>query len=113
MALSNVFVHHVFFRMKNPGSAEDRAALAAGLRKLSRLELIRDFHIGVPAGTSRNVVDNSYGISWLVFFATAEDQDKYQAHPIHLEFVSECSRLWETVTVYDVIDAAAASSTNQ
>jgi hypothetical protein len=105
MSLSSSFVHHVFFRLKNPASSEDRAALVAGLKTLAKLDLIIDHHIGVPAGTRRAVVDNAYGVSWLVIFGTAEDQDSYQTHEKHLEFVKTCSHLWEKVTVYDSIKA--------
>ena len=105
MTLSNSFVHHVFFRLKNPSSSEDRTALVAGLKALAVPDLITGHHIGIPAGTSRDVVDNAYAVSWLVIFATAADQDAYQTHPIHLEFVKTCSHLWEKVTVYDSIGA--------
>ena len=102
MALNNIFVHHVFFWLNNPG---DRPALVAGLQKLSKVKTIRQFHIGVPAATSRGVIDNTYSVSWMLLFDNAADQDSYQVDPIHLEFVKECSALWNKVVVYDTIDA--------
>jgi len=96
-----MFVHHVYFWLDNPDRAEDRAALIAGLRKLSTVGTIRQFHIGVPAATSREVIDNSYSVSWMLVFDTPEDQDSYQTDPIHLKFVKECSFLWNKVVVYD------------
>ncbi|HXB96351.1 MAG TPA: Dabb family protein [Puia sp.] len=104
MALSNVFVHHVYFWLANPDSREDHAALIAGLKKLSSAPTILEFHIGQPASTNREVIDTSYALSWLVLFATPEDQDSYQTDPIHLQFVKECSRLWDKVVVFDSID---------
>ncbi|HEX9514352.1 MAG TPA: Dabb family protein [Puia sp.] len=104
MSQSNKFVHHVYFWLKNPGSREDLAALIAGLRKLSKVATIRQFHIGQPAGTNRDVIDTSYAVSWLVLFDTAEDQASYQTDPIHLQFVEECSPLWSKVVVYDSVD---------
>jgi hypothetical protein len=104
MPLSNMFIHHVYFWLANPDSREDHAALVAGLRKLSACSTIRDCHIGQPAGTDRKVIDTSYAVSWLVLFATAEDQDSYQTDPIHLQFVKECSPLWNKVVVFDSID---------
>jgi Stress responsive A/B Barrel Domain len=103
MALSNSFVHHVYFWLKNPGSTEDRAALTAGLQGLTTIGTIKESHIGRPAGTSRDVIDASYALSWLALFATAEDQDSYQTDPIHLQFVKECAHLWSKVVVYDSI----------
>ncbi|MBN9379217.1 MAG: Dabb family protein [Chitinophagaceae bacterium] len=99
-----MFIHHVYFWLKNPGSVEDRDALIAGLRKLSKVSTIREFHIGVPAGTNRDVIDTSYSVSWMLKFDTPEDQDSYQTDSIHLQFVKECSSLWNKVVVYDSID---------
>jgi hypothetical protein len=99
-----MFIHHVYFWLKNTGSVTDRDALIAGLRKLSKVKTIREFHIGVPAGTSRDVIETSYSVSWMLKFDTPEDQDSYQGDPIHLQFVKECSPLWSKVIVYDSID---------
>ena len=104
MPLSNIFLHHVYFWLKNPGSKEDRALLIAGLKKLSKTPSIKDFHIGQPAGTDREVIVRSYAVSWLVLFETAADQDSYQIDPIHLRFVEEYSSLWSKVVIYDSID---------
>ena len=100
-----MFVHHVYFWLNNPDSPEDRVALIAGLRKLSAVSTIRQFHIGVPAATNRDVIDNSYSVSWMLHFDTPEEQESYQVDPIHLQFVKECSSLWEKVVVYDSVDA--------
>lgn len=101
----NKFIHHVYFWLKNPDSKEDKAKLIAGLKKLSAVKTIKWFHIGVPAGTSREVIDGSYSISWCTMFDNGPDQDSYQTDPIHLKFVEECSSLWTKVIVYDSIDA--------
>lgn len=76
-----------------------------GLRKLSSVKTIREFHIGRPANTDRVVIERSYSISWFVVFSNPEDQDRYQTDPIHLQFVEECSYLWSKVVVHDSIDA--------
>lgn len=95
------FSHHVFFWLKDRGNLEDRAKLVACLQRLAHAPMIRRYQIGIPAGTPRDVVDNSYDVSWLIFFDGKADQDAYQAAPIHLRFVEDCSRLWEQVAVYD------------
>jgi hypothetical protein len=102
--VTDVFIHHVFFWLNNPDSKEDLAALLAGLHKLKTVETIRRCHIGVPAATNRDVIDNSYAVSWMAIFDNAADQDSYQIDPIHLKFVEECSHLWTKVVVYDTID---------
>lgn len=100
----NIFVHHVYFWLKNPESKEDKNKLIEGLKKLSAVKTIKSFHIGQPAGTNREVIERSYAISWLVMFNNAADQDSYQSDPIHLKFVDECAHLWSKVIVYDSID---------
>ena len=82
----------------------ERNQLIEGLKKLSAVTTIRNFHIGKPASTNRNVIDSSYSISWLLLFDNKEDQDSYQTDPIHLKFVEECSHLWSKVVVYDTVD---------
>ena len=102
--MKNIFVHHVYFWLKNPGNQEDLDKLVAGLKRLSAVKTIKQFHIGKPAGTKRDVIDTSYAASWLAFFDNKADQDSYQADAIHLKFVEDCSFLWEKVIVYDSVD---------
>ena len=99
-----MFIHHVYFWLKNAGSKEDKTKLVEGLKKLSKLKTIKEYYIGQPAATRREVIDSSYDVSWLLFFDNAADQDSYQTDPIHLKFVEECSSLWTKVVVYDSID---------
>ena len=98
-------IHHVFFWLKNPASTEDRNKLLAGLRTLAKIETVRQIHIGVPAATEkRDVVDNSFSASELLFFDDLAGQKTYQDHPIHQKFIADCSHLWEKVIVYDASD---------
>jgi hypothetical protein len=99
-------IHHVFFWLKTPGSKTDRDQLIAGLNTLRAIEVVQQLHIGVPASTEkRDVVDNSYDVSELMFFASVEDQKRYQDHPLHLKFVKDYAHLWRKVVVYDAISA--------
>lgn len=95
-------IHQVFFWLKNPGATADRDQLIAGLRALKAIDVIQQMHIGVPASTEkREVVDNSYDVSEVMFFKSVEDQKRYQDHALHLKFVRDCSPLWRRVVVYD------------
>ena len=99
-------VHHVFFWLKNPGSTEDRSRLLAGLRTLTKIESVRSAHFGIPASTEkRDVVDNSFSVSEILYFDDLAGQKIYQDHPIHQQFVADCSALWSKVIVYDAIEA--------
>ena len=101
MELKNTFIHHVYFWLKHPESKEDLQKLVEGLEALATVEEIKMYHIGVPAPTDREVIDNTYSISWLNIFETSEDHDAYQIHPKHLKFISDCSSIWGKVKVYD------------
>jgi len=99
-------IHHVFFWLKNPSSKEDRDKLVAGVKTLSKIETVRELRVGVVAATEkRDVVDNSWAVSELMFFSDLAGQAAYQNHPVHLEFIKNCSHLWEKVIVYDAVDA--------
>ncbi|WP_255474029.1 Dabb family protein [Pontibacter qinzhouensis] len=100
-----MFVHHVYFWLKNPDSAADKAKLIEGLNTLKGIKQIKMAHIGVPANTNRSVIERGYAVSWLLFFDNQQEQDVYQEHPVHLKFVENYSQLWEKVIVYDSVDA--------
>lgn len=94
--------HQVFFWLKNPDSSADLQQLLTGIRQLAAIETIRGLHIGVPATTeTRAVVDSSYSVSELLFFASVADEQAYQVHPLHQKFIAECAHLWRKVVVYD------------
>jgi len=97
-------VHHVFFWLKNPDSKEDRAKLIEGVRGLSKIENVKEIHVGVLADTEkRTVVDTSWQVSELIFFHDLAGQATYQSHQVHLDFVKNYGPLWQKVVVYDMI----------
>ena len=103
--LKGALVHHVYFWLKEPDNKEHRKQFEKAIAKLLKVETIKLSHFGVPATTEkREVVDNSYTYSYMVMFDSKADQDKYQIHPVHLEFVEKNSHLWEKVIVYDSVD---------
>ena len=102
----NVFVHQVYFWLKEPSSKAARDKLIEGLNSLRRIKTLKSSHIGVPAATTRDVVDGSYSISWLTIFKNRAGHDSYQTDPVHLKFVEEYAKLWSKVLVYDSIDPA-------
>lgn len=96
-------VHHVFFWLNNPGSATDTAQLIEGLKTLRGIPEVKELQVGKPASTiKRDVVDNSFDVSELMYFISAAEQDAYQVHPIHKAFVEKYSHLWKTVRVFDM-----------
>jgi hypothetical protein len=104
MTSNNMFIHHVFFWLKNPTDRADRQKLIEGLEKLTKVKTIKMFHIGQPADTNRDVIDTSYSISWILMFDDKEAEESYQVDPIHLNFVETCKHLWQKVVVYDSVN---------
>lgn len=103
--ITGALIHHVFFWLKEPKNEAHKKQLVDALKKLLKVGTIRMSHIGFPAGTeSRDVVDHSYSVSFMVVFDDQAGQDTYQVHPIHLKFVEENSHLWNKVVVYDSVD---------
>lgn len=97
-------IHTAYFWLKDPDSIADRDQLIAGLQTLRQVPTVKALHIGLPATTEkRDVVDNSFQVSELMFFDDLAGQSEYQAHPVHQAFVDSCSHLWSKVAVKDSI----------
>ncbi|WP_084097203.1 Dabb family protein [Cyclobacterium lianum] len=95
-----MIVHQVFFWLNDPDS--DLKTVMDGCRKIAQTKSVKDFKIGVPAGTSRReVVDHSFHISLTVYFDSIADHDLYQSDPVHLQFVADHKDKWSEVKVYD------------
>lgn len=96
---NEMIVHHVFFWLKNPS---DAAKLLEGLKTLGAIPQVKVLWIGQPASTEkREVVDNSYHVSELMYFESLGAQKTYQDHPVHQKFIADYSMLWEKVVVFD------------
>ena len=97
------FVHTVFFWMKEDLSEKEAKFFESEMEKLGSTPSILTYKWGKPAGTPRDLVDNSYTYAWIVDFASSENQDAYQVDPIHLAFIESCKDLWTKVQVYDTL----------
>lgn len=96
-----MFVHHVFFWMKEDLSSADLELFEKGVSSLCKIDSVKFGDIGKPAGTNRPVIERSYGYSLLLAFENESAHDEYQTHPVHLKFIEECSMLWSKVIIYD------------
>jgi len=84
----------------NPGAADE---VVAGAQKLLKdIPGVTQFHVGKMVGSPRPVVDQSYQVALNVIFPNKEAEQKYQAHPQHVEFVEKyVKRLVKKIVVYD------------
>ncbi len=100
----SLLIHQVFFWLKNPGSVNDRKQLSEGLKKLAAIPEIKQLYVGFPANTEkREVVDNSWDVSEVMFFSDVTAQKTYQDHPLHQAFIQQYAHLWQRVVVYDTL----------
>ncbi len=97
------FVHTVFFWTKDGATSAEVAKLKQGLESLRPIKEIKKMHIGTPAGTARDVVDNSYALTLILYFDNRAAHDAYQVHPVHEKFVEGYRQLWSRVQVYDAL----------
>lgn len=96
------FSHTVFFWLKNPDNAADRAAFETSLKKfLDNSGYAKTKFIGTPPRASRDVVDGSFTYSLILTFDSAESQQAYQDEAPHKLFIAESENLWTKVIVYD------------
>ncbi|WP_411273821.1 Dabb family protein [Daejeonella sp.] len=94
--------HQVYFWLKNPGSSEDRDELIKGVKTLRKIESVKKLTVGVVAATEkREVIDDTWSVSELVLFNDLAGEAAYQVDPIHLDFITNYSKLWSKVVVYD------------
>ena len=82
-----MFVHAVYFWLK--------------VESLRGCESVREMFIGVPAATSRPVIDRSYTFALVVMFDDLVGHDAYQEHPIHKAFVDTFGGYWTKLQIYD------------
>ncbi|CAN5622052.1 Dabb family protein [soil metagenome] len=102
---SKQLAHHVFFWLRNPDSVADRDKLVEGVKTLSKIETIRELHVGVIASTEkREVVETTWHVSELMFFDDLAGQATYQTHQVHLDFIKNYGHLWAKVIVYDAME---------
>lgn len=96
-----MFIHHVFFWLKE---GADHAVFQNALENLIKSPQIKDAYLGVAAKSDREVVEDSFDFSLLVFFDNKEKHDTYQTNDaVHDAFIEIGKNMWEKVQVYDAI----------
>ena len=101
-SVESTFIHTVYFWFKEGVTdAQKEDFRINGMAALAKAPTIHKVFYGPPAGTPREVVDNSYDFAWICHFKNSEDQNAYQVEPIHLKFIADYKDIWERVQVYD------------
>ena len=98
-----MFVHAVYFWLREESTPAERDRFAAGLRALCAIDGVAAGYIGVPAPTDRPVIERGYSHALVLVFPDQRAHDAYQVHPVHERFRAECGGLWTRVRVYDSV----------
>jgi hypothetical protein len=97
-----MLVHTVLFWLKKGLSSEERDTFHKEVKALEAISAVDQLLIGQPAGTTkRSVIDDTYDYCLTVMLEDVPAHDAYQEDPIHLEFIKNCSHMWERVKIYD------------
>ena len=99
----NYLVHHIFYWLKNPDSAEDRNKLIEGLEKLCTIRSVKIYQVGQPETFKKDAPDKSYHLSLLTIFEGKEGLESFHKDPIHDAFVKEYKGLWDKKLGFDSI----------
>ena len=94
---------HIGFFTLAESSEVNRTKLVEACKKyLDNHNGVVYFGVGVNAPEyDREVNDRDYDVALHLIFKTAKDQDDYQTHPRHEQFIEECKGMWKKVRVFD------------
>ena len=98
-----MFVHSVYFWLKEGLAAAEVEAFRRELQTIAAIESVRQAHIGVPADTDRPVIERGYSYALILLFDDERAHDFYQVHETHERFRQECSRYWTKVLIFDCV----------
>ena len=95
-------IHNVYFWLGEDVEDEAERTFEEGLKSLTHDPAVNSGYFGKPAGTERDVVDNTYSYGLFLVFDDRASHDRYQAGTVHQQFVEGHSTKWKKVLVYDV-----------
>ncbi|MEO6528263.1 MAG: Dabb family protein [Gemmatimonadaceae bacterium] len=100
-----MFVHSVYFWLRDDLSPVGRSIFIDGMRSLATIETVEHSFIGTPAVTTREIIDRSYSYALVLGFADRAAHDAYQVHHVHDTFREQCGGSWKKIVIYDAISA--------
>lgn len=81
---------HVVIFWTKPEIHNAADELIAGAEKYLRsIPLIKSFHVGRMVPSHREVVEQSYQVALNLQFEGKQQEEEYQVHPLHLDFVEK------------------------
>ena len=97
-----MFSHIVIF-WTDPAQPNATQELLDGMEKYLRpIPGVIHYHVGRMVPSHRPVVDQTYQVALNLCFNNKADQDAYQIHPLHIEFVEKVfKRVCKQVRIFD------------
>lgn len=97
-----MFSHVVIF-WTDPDDPQSADKLIEGAEKYLRpIPGVKNFHVGRMVKSHRPVVDQTYQVALNLVFENKQQQDDYQVHPMHVDFVEKVfKKVCKKVVVYD------------
>jgi hypothetical protein len=98
-----MFVHAVYFWLRDDLTAAERQAYLEGVRSLTTIPDVRHGWVGTPADTDRPIIERGYSYALTLAFADRAAHDRYQTHPVHDRFRETCGTFWSRVLIFDSV----------
>ena len=98
-----MFIHSVFFWLRDDLSADERAHFVRGAESLTRISSVRHGWLGVPAPTDRPIIERGYSYALTIVLDGEAEHDAYQVDEVHDRFREECGSYWSKVVIYDSV----------
>ena len=95
------FIHSVYFWLNDHLPDSERMAFKTTLQSFKKIKGVKKLYVLEPAGTKRDVVDNSYDYALIIHFKDEAAQQAYQADPLHLKAVKKMQPMIRKFIVYD------------
>ena len=96
-----MFVHSVYFWLKDDLSESQRQEFRLAVDSLLAIDSVECGFVGTPADTDRPIIDRSYSLALTLVFQDREGHDAYQTAQAHLDFVNRYGTWWRKVLIYD------------
>lgn len=96
-----MFVHSVFFWLKEGMTDDEVETFKKGLESLISISSVKSGFFGTPAKTDRPIIDKSYNYGLTIITEDYDSHMEYQVDPIHDKFKEDCRKFFEKVVIYD------------